>query len=346
MGSIESAYCTEIAERLKDFRLGEIPIRTSSMVLNFLDDVNSVCTWMEKIDRLNFLAGLNLSIQNHYWSKSRIQEEITTYFQSQNYDLWAGDWQIIQIEESASSQTQLAQQLSFANPILTINENTNKIFYIDDATFSGSQLNQHLGILCRQIWDMDVISRQLIIFHLCEFSRVIDEQIRSPLRSLRKAKVDIHFERIGKFGISETENLPLGVLRPKFRSNYIDTLNVQTSVGVGKTYNWRSSEEVPFDGIFTSDEMRDLMERIFMETGLHIISLAKIPNSNLGPLGFIKNQDQNRLGFGSMFCSCFNSSNNSPLAPWWGNPEYPANHTLRKWTPLLPRKVQPKVTSA
>ena len=117
MGSIESAYCTEIAERLKDFRLGEIPIRTSSMVLNFLDDVNSVCTWMEKIDRLNFLAGLNLSIQNHYWSKSRIQEEITTYFQSQNYDLWAGDWQIIQIEESASSQTQLAQQLSFANPI-------------------------------------------------------------------------------------------------------------------------------------------------------------------------------------------------------------------------------------
>ncbi len=88
--------------------------------------------------------------------------------------------------------------------------------------------------------------------------------------------------------------------------------------------NLRSAGQVGGNGIFSSDESRQLLEQEFLKAGVRI--RRKCPNLHQyqRPLG---NMILETLGFGSMIVTFRNCPNNAPLALWVGDP----------WYPLFPR---------
>jgi hypothetical protein len=88
------------------------------------------------------------------------------------------------------------------------------------------------------------------------------------------------------------------------------------------------------ESLFSTPTVRDVLEEQFLKAGVRIIQLACTPNPHMRPLGFDMVES---LGFGAVFVSCFNISNNCPLALWYGDPSQ-SSGPLSKWYPLFPRK--------
>jgi hypothetical protein len=89
------------------------------------------------------------------------------------------------------------------------------------------------------------------------------------------------------------------------------------------------------ESLFTSPEAREVVERAFLKAGAMLVCAAKNPAESMRPLGFEKLIS---LGFGSMFITYRNISNNCPLALWYGDPS--KSGPLSLWYPLFPRKTQ------
>ena len=86
--------------------------------------------------------------------------------------------------------------------------------------------------------------------------------------------------------------------------------------------------------IFASEEDRQILERSLLWAGQKIVGLSSHPSPRLKPLGYSRFAP----GFGSLFVTYRNCSNNCPLALWWGDPAYPTSHPLGNWYPLVQRK--------
>ena len=79
-----------------------------------------------------------------------------------------------------------------------------------------------------------------------------------------------------------------------------------------------------------------------MKIKLHafiLILLITITSNIAKAQAWQKNSKVISLGFGAFFATCFNISNNCPLAFWWGDLWSLSSETLGKWYPLLPREV-------
>lgn len=88
--------------------------------------------------------------------------------------------------------------------------------------------------------------------------------------------------------------------------------------------------------MFTSSYNRVVLEKALLKKGAYICSLPQNRNERMKPMGYSHGIS---LGFGAFFATCFNISNNCPLAFWWGDLWSLSSETLGKWYPLLPREV-------
>jgi hypothetical protein len=107
----------------------------------------------------------------------------------------------------------------------------------------------------------------------------------------------------------------------------------------GKTFHPRlfRPNGVPVqETLFSSVAARDTVERAFMQKSAYLVSLPANPKPQMRPLGY---EYLESLGFGSLFVTYRNVSNNCPLALWWGDPQLPPTHPLSKWHPLFLRTV-------
>lgn len=93
----------------------------------------------------------------------------------------------------------------------------------------------------------------------------------------------------------------------------------------------RKNGEPLKDEYFTNAEKRKIVESIFFEKGVDIVSSAQ--NKNFRPMGY---DYQHTLGFGSYFVSYRNIANNCPVVLWWGDLE--GHSGINNWYPLFPRK--------
>lgn len=88
--------------------------------------------------------------------------------------------------------------------------------------------------------------------------------------------------------------------------------------------------------LFTSTQNRVIFEKALLKKGAYIYSLPQERNERMRPMGYSHGIS---LGFGAFFATCYNISNNCPLAFWWGDLQSRPSATLGKWYPLLPREV-------
>ncbi len=80
----------------------------------------------------------------------------------------------------------------------------------------------------------------------------------------------------------------------------------------------RNFSNVGGNNLFSSNEGRELLEQVFLTTGLEV--LKKCTSLKTSPLGFTSLET---LGFGSMIVTYRNCPNNAPVALWAGRPWYP-----------------------
>lgn len=92
------------------------------------------------------------------------------------------------------------------------------------------------------------------------------------------------------------------------------------------------------NGIFSSEDGRQLLEKELLLAGMRIRGGCADPKPSMRPLGF----SAFGLGFGSMIVTYRNCPNNCPLALWWGDPD--ATSGPFHWYPLLPRKTYAQST--
>lgn len=77
--------------------------------------------------------------------------------------------------------------------------------------------------------------------------------------------------------------------------------------------------------IFSSPVARKVVEWAFLRVGCELAAKSRDGKIEMRPLGYEKLES---LGFGALFISYRNISNNCPLALWWG---------VKDWYPLFPR---------
>ncbi len=339
----------EISEIIADFRLGEINPRNARRVIQFVDQVQSVCSdWMSNAERLAFLGGLRDSLRQQYWSGPRISVELSKFVPKVQDESPMARWAILSMQESNSSQTQIVNQIeSTGIPVFSaVPAGFDGILYIDDATFTGRTLANYLHTIHHQILDLSAVPSKLVIWHICEYSHDAIELLKVNISKLEAIGVEVHFRQVEQFRRQDGLGRAEAALIPRriHSSSPIVERYLKSSTQLKKIANsaalWRDNDSHLIDDpIFSSAANRDVVEHAFLEVGCWLRAQTPNWNHTMRPYGFVANAAAHSLGFGSMFCTCFNSSNTSPIALWWGDPSA-KNSALSRWEPLLPRRPQ------
>jgi hypothetical protein len=85
---------------------------------------------------------------------------------------------------------------------------------------------------------------------------------------------------------------------------------------------------------FSTPAARDVVEEQFFKAGVKIIGFTASPKPEMRPFGY---EVLESFGFGALFVSYRNISNNCPLALWYGDPQARSG-PLSKWYPLFLRQ--------
>jgi hypothetical protein len=344
----EEAVAEEIATSIADFRLGEIPPRTPSDIIRFVEQVQKVNKdWMGSAERLLFVSGLRDAIRKQYWSAARISLELTELMPMIRSRTSVARWAILSIQEQNSSQTLLVDQLQNSEvPVFPrVPDGFDGILYIDDATFTGRTLARYLEIIHQQISLLKRGPKELVIWHVCEYSADALGLLRPKVSMLQNLGLKVHFRHVEIFQRRDYLGRAHSALIPRkihaeipIVQRYLKSATPLKKIGESE-FLWRERETLSDDPIFESPERRDVVERAFLVIGCWLRLNTQSWNHLMRPFGFVANASVESLGFGSMFCTYLNSSNTSPVALWWGDPRA-ENSALSNWEPLLPRRPQ------
>lgn len=339
----ESSVAEEIARIIADYRRGHVPQRTQNHVIRFVDQINEICTWMGSSERFLFLQGLRTALTNSYWSASRIRMYMRPLLSMTGVN-HGEEWVMLALQESESSQLRLVRDVELGDGLMVSScflETHDSYIYVDDAAYTGRTLVKYFQRIADEVSVMSRRPRQLVVWHLAEYSNETMGRLGEQLGRLQNLKVNVTFQRVEDFSTT-TSGSKLGVLFPG--SSCAESPIVQRFLKsrpnlrsiAHKPQLWRDESESFEDGLFASNEERSVVELAMLEVGCWIF--MKVEKPLFRPLGYVANLNSDvSFGFGSMFATCHNSANTTPIAMWWGDPlKYP-NSPLGVWNPLLPR---------
>lgn len=337
---------TEIAEVIADFRQGEIARRSSADVLQFVEQIQKVCQeWMNAREKTLFLEGLRDSLKSQYWSGPRISLELKRLLQIFQIGTSKSLWAILSVQGPNSSQSSLVNQITHIPIVSKVIEGLDGFLYIDDATFTGKTLAKYLEVIAVQIKTIEKRPSKILIWHLCDYSSEFKEIVNLPVIKLAGQGISVLFHQVDQFRRRDVDGrVGVAMIPSKNLATLPAVQRFLNSFSAFKKFSesdllWRDSKTVLNDRLFGSNERRDVIERAFLEVGCWLRSQTPNWNELMRPFGFAASSTEPSLGFGSMFCTCFNSSNTSPVALWWGNPDAKFS-SLSIWKPLLPRRPQ------
>lgn len=326
---------SSIASTIKDFRAGEIAQPTADHVSRWVNQ-------FEEEARLPILREVDHVFKQTYFSR----DFVSGFFgrQIQNEELAGKEpckfWKaahILKIQQQGNSQSEILELFESAlveQCGLDIEEcglDGGAYIYLDDVLFSGGRIGTDL----KKWINTEAPPKAVVHILVIATHRLGEWQCTEGLKAAaREAKKEITFHC-------------WAVVRFENRKKYRDTSEVlwPTTIPNDKVVQdyIATEKKFPFEPrhlggkleneIFSSEVGRQLLEKEFLTTGAHILSLCQEPSRAMRPLGF----SAFGLGFGSMIVTYRNCPNNSPLALWWGDADAVAG-PLARWYPLLPRK--------
>jgi hypothetical protein len=202
--------------------------------------------------------------------------------------------------------------------------------YLDDCMYTGNRVKWDIK---NWIGKAQAGTHLHIIFYALHRSSLsyVQSEI-DPICKSRGVKPSYWCER----EINGNETFwPRQVLDDPLVDEYIHAIVVKAKVKGWRPRLFRPRGQLLPETVFSSPAARDIVEAAFLSKGAFIMSLPNVAKAEMRPMGFEKLES---LGFGSMFVTCRNISNNSPLVLWWGIPNRGPGHPLGRWCPLFLRR--------
>jgi hypothetical protein len=338
--------CLSIAKTVQDYRVsGGVRITPEH-----------VERWVSQFDedaRLTILQEMDHILAARYISKSRARD--ITLDMLANADIFGASAaasikssEFLKIVRKGSSQLDLlelandtchaAHGFHFVTPA-----QPSQYIYLDDCLFSGLTTRDDItkwvssGPAKRRLhlvfWAGHTDGRDYLIGRLRRIPATTAWDIRIHFIAYTFDNFHTNVDRYDCLWPSDSEDDPNV-------ENCIKRVNANASTSLRPYF--RDSDVPRNETLFSSRQARYVVEQAFLRTGSYIYSLSRVQNLDVRPMGYEKLRS---LGFGAMFVTYRNISNNCPLALWWGDPDASADHPFSKWYPLFPREVNHESTA-
>lgn len=328
-----------IADTVGDYRQGEIAPITP-------DHVNTWVMQFDKNDRPIILKEMDNILETYYVTKSDLIKFLSELLINEKL---FGDEPIkiikktkfLDIQRKGSSQKDLLllmDDILQRNYGISLNEcgNTSQSMYIylDECLFSG---NTAYWDIANWIVNKEKAINLKLVF--CAMHSAGEYYVKKRLQK-NFSKLDLEIWRAytfsnNRWSTTEYECMwPIEFHGDELVDQYIQQLNY-IAQGNNLPPLFRSTRIPKNESVFSSLKNRMIVEHAFLKAGAYICSLPRVAKEEMRPLGY---EYLKSLGFGGVFITYRNISNNCPLALWWGDPDYPNSHPFSQWYPLFLRK--------
>jgi hypothetical protein len=338
----------QIASQLADYRKDDIqPI-----------DTNHVDRWIGQFavaDHLTILAETARMLEQRYVSRDDMEAAVRQLLSQALNGLTSQQLdqvQLLDITRKGGSQKELvaiARQIGiekhkhdFTQPSQT----PDTYLYLDDCLFTGNTVLHDLRGWLSTIDEALPIRAVHLLFHTIHSFGVyhIKKQINKDEKLTRlKGKVSIHniknIANSSSHGDTNFQTEPYECFWPEeFEpvslklQNFINDPAFNPRLYTPRLY--RPPTRKSDAALFSSPGNRRIVEQHFLERGAFIVAQPRQANASMRPMGY---ESLPSLGFGAMYVTYRNISNNCPLVLWWGDPNKPMGHPFRTWYPLIPR---------
>lgn len=220
------------------------------------------------------------------------------------------------------------------------NTNVKKYIYLDDCMYTGLTL---IKDICNWIDNMNPNSyTQLDVILLGKYNGNVDYVNGCLIKKCNVKGITVKIYSMYEYNNNFHYVPPYDVLWPQYMDDdeyvnaYVQYMEEQKKITGKGGLGFRSTYLGKESDLFTSSYNRVVLEKALLKKGAYICSLPQNRNERMKPMGYSHGIS---LGFGAFFATCFNISNNCPLAFWWGDLWSLSSETLGKWYPLLPREV-------
>lgn len=219
--------------------------------------------------------------------------------------------------------------------------NINRYIYLDDCMFTGFRLIKDINDWIDHMHPNK--NTQLDVIFLGKYNGNYNYVFKQLQKKCSERRINVDIYNMYEYNNDLQSMPPYDVLWPQYMEDdeyvnaFVKEMEEQKKNtgkgGLGFRNPYLTKEE---SNLFTSSQNRIIFEKALLKKGAYICSLPQCRNERLKPMGY---SHIISLGFGAFFATCYNISNNCPLAFWWGNMQSSSSETLGKWYPLLPREV-------
>lgn len=340
----DEEYIKNIVAKIKNYRK-----ETSEMVFN----EDHVKKWIEQFDNDDqsiVLRETSHLLQENYFSEEDIYDYFDAIWECKEIMGENPEWNINEIQfltltqkgKSHKKLTEMFEHYIYSKYNVQINysntESVNKYVYIDDCLFTGKTLREDIKnwINCNDINE----GSELNIIFIAYYTNGYDYSLKKITEYCKEKNIKPTIFRCKQYNNDIHESAldflwPTGDVQDEYINKYMERINSELEESGKKWPAYRLYPQFDNSTMFTSRQNRKMYENILLKKGAYIVSLPEEQNRSIRPMGYSYNTS---LGFGAFFATCFNISNNCPLALWWGDPSKSKNETLGKWYPLLPRE--------
>ncbi len=334
-----AALRASIAARVADYRQGEVAPITPARVDRW------VCQF-DPADQLTLLAELDGLLRAYYVSRAEARAFICRCLAHEGiFGPPVRDGLIhtcfLNVQRKGNSQRDLllmVDEIARAEHGVSLAEcgqEPQRYIYLDDCLFTGATALDDLAWAIPQC----APNAELHLVFFAIYRRHLDYFWRRLMTLANTHRLNVHIWRAHEFHDVRARPERFDGLWPTAAMLDDETRaylrETRRTSGAGAAYLFRP-EGLPYqDTFFSSATARDVVERAFLRVGVRLAGEARQPNPYLRPLGYEK---WSGLGYGAFFITYRNCPNNCPLALWWGEEGYAADHPLGGWLPLFSRK--------
>lgn len=314
-----------IATTAADYRKDELGPFTAEHVMRWVGQLDDE-------DQLPVLSELDHVLKKTYFAEAAVTNFLEHLAKepkivgSEAAGFWKGTG-VLDIQQGGNSQTDmlgrfetvLKKQLGIT--LADCKASSGNFVYVDDAIFTGNRVRRDMEPWIESAAPVKA-TVHVIVNALHAGSYYAAQQLD---KAAKKAGKDVTITWWRARGVENRKSYrnQSEVLWPSELpesgddevSEYLKTLR-----DAGYPHEKRAKGGTPKDGVFSGEEGRAVLERVFLKAGVRIRSICPNLKESARPLGYSLLKT---LGFGATVVTYRNCPNNCPLALWAGDPWYP-----------------------